>query len=59
MPRNTLLASGMPWASWVSMVLLWRARRSRAKDQWISRGLNGGFLVEGFFCKEGKNHTDN
>eukprot|EP00959_Pyramimonas_sp_CCMP1952_P343079 7187108-Pyramimonas_sp.AAC.1 len=30
MPRNTLLASRVPWASWVSMDVLWKAWRSRA-----------------------------
>eukprot|EP00959_Pyramimonas_sp_CCMP1952_P209379 4380398-Pyramimonas_sp.AAC.1 len=25
MPRNTLLASRVPWVSWVSVVLLWKA----------------------------------
>eukprot|EP00959_Pyramimonas_sp_CCMP1952_P244880 5118405-Pyramimonas_sp.AAC.1 len=24
-PRNTLLASRVPWVSWISMVLLWQA----------------------------------
>eukprot|EP00959_Pyramimonas_sp_CCMP1952_P041311 863915-Pyramimonas_sp.AAC.1 len=48
MPRNTLPASRVPWASWVSMVPPRRARRSHSRSQWASWGLRDGSLVEGF-----------
>eukprot|EP00959_Pyramimonas_sp_CCMP1952_P413960 8673072-Pyramimonas_sp.AAC.1 len=67
MPRDTLLASRVPWVSWGSMALPWRARRSHAKHRLTFWGLRVGFLVEacwwtGLHCMhrhaQGNRHRD-
>eukprot|EP00959_Pyramimonas_sp_CCMP1952_P201783 4219545-Pyramimonas_sp.AAC.1 len=42
MPRNTLLASRVPWISWVSMALLWKPWRPETHVRPGGAGL--GFL---------------